>query len=502
MSPLWRDAVSLVVKMLLFCAVVHATTLYHTITVRTPPDVPTVPFPPSTSPVPTAPLADVLQDMNWTACPSRRDDPTDGHFRLWDEMLAQSLRRSAQGFPKMRKESWHAVTEHIHVYSAFLVTTTERAIHIISLVRNNELNGTAVEHPPLVCIVQTSNATITRNASIRLVWTFFEPSFQNAFVMCPSPQATFSDDEDVQVAIVATGYSDSSLRWLRLHRPPKKSKKKCCAVCVRPLFGALSLWKIVEFVAHYRFLGARSFYFYDLNMTLDARLLFARMQSLRVDVTFVSFKLIVNATIDHAQVQAHGQVPALYDCIFRSLSKMEYYVHVDIDELMVPPRNLSVPKLVRKMERKHKRRLGSLMIPTRYHCAEYPLNYRYASREYLPLQTRVFIYHPARQLHDTSMRKYIARSRTVCQAGVHSVQRHCGRRAKSFCLRGYAVIRHYKRCCIYKAGSRNDKFASLYNVTRVSPDRTFAYFSARIEEDMVVRALRSLIDQSENNILT
>ncbi|XP_065300266.1 uncharacterized protein [Dermacentor albipictus] len=439
-----------------------------------------------------------LSLLTRTTCPSKRGDPTVLHFKLWDEKLSHSLRLSPQAPLRTENESWHAVTDHIHIFSAFLVTTMEQAIHITSLVRIFEPKraGMVIRHPPLVCIIRTSNATVTRKAHIRRVFTYLSPKFQNALILCPSPSEAFAEDDDVRVAVAAQGAVAGSLRWLRLHRPPNKSKNKCCAICVRPLFGAVSLWKIVEFIANYRALGVKSFYFYDLNMTSDWKLLFARMQSWGVDLTLVSFKLIVDTTVIHKDVHAHGQMPALYDCIFRSLFKMEYYIHVDIDELMVPLSNNSIPVIVREMERKSKRSTGSLVVPMRYHCYEYPLNLRYARHEYLPLQTRLFPYH---SVHGRSitLAKYIARSRTVCDPRVHQVEGHCEQNTKHVCIGSSAVVKHYKQCCIYKPSSDNAKVATLYNDTLISPDPTFGKLSTHIEGDPVVRALRSLIGQAD-----
>ncbi|XP_065300268.1 uncharacterized protein [Dermacentor albipictus] len=439
-----------------------------------------------------------LQKLNWTTCPSKRGDPTVLHFKLWDEKLAHSLRLSPQAPLRTENESWHAVTDHIHVFSAFLVTTMEQAIHITSLVRMNEpkRESTLIRHPPLVCIIRTSNTTFTRKAYVRRVFTYFSPKFENALILCPSPSEAFAEDDDVRVAVAAQGAVAASLQWLRLHRPPKKSKNKCCAVCVRPLFGALSLWKVVEFIANYRALGVKSFYFYDLNMTSDLKLLFARIQSWGVDLTLVSFKLIVDTTVIHKDVHAHGQMPALYDCIFRSLFKMEYYIHVDMDELMVPLRNKSIPEIIRKMERKTKRSIGSLVVPMRYHCSEYPLNLRYARRQYLPLQTRLFPYHSV-HVRSIGLTKYIARSRTVCAPRVHQVEGHCAQNTKHVSISVSAVIKHYRQCCIYKPSSDNDKVASFYNGTLIAPDPTFEKLSTHIEGDPVVKTLRSLIGQAD-----
>ncbi|KAH7934406.1 hypothetical protein HPB49_025552 [Dermacentor silvarum] len=426
-----------------------------------------------------------------TACPSKKDVPVVWNFSLWDEKLAQALRLRGQETPRTENESWHAITDHIHVFSAFLVTTNEHAVHITSLVRSHETKGkgTRIRHPPLVCIIRASNRTITSKAQIRLVWTWLNPSFKNALILCPPPKEIFLQDEDIRVAVAARYSGASSLRWLKLHRPPKKSPGKCCAVCVRPLFGAVSLWKVVEFIAHYRVAGARSFYFYDVNMTSDLKLLIARMQHLGVDVTLVPFKLIMDSTVEQEHVHAHGQMPSLYDCIFRSMFKMDYYVHVDLDELMVPMTNFSIPALVQQAERKSTRPLGSLVVPMRYHCLEYPRNMRYASEEFSALQTSLFPYHSGDIKHG-GFTKYIARSRTVCEAGVHHIHKHCAMNTVSFLNSYEAYFRHYRQCCSFAPSSDYDQKGHFWKVTSLSADTSFVEFSARIERDPLVRALR------------
>ncbi|XP_049511348.1 uncharacterized protein LOC125939884 [Dermacentor silvarum] len=308
--------------------------------------------------------------------------------------------------------------------------------------------------------------------------------------MCPAPNKTFPEDQDIRVAVAAVAqYSGaSSLRWLQLHRPPKRSPRKCCAVCVRPVFGAISLWKFVEFMAHYRVVGATSFYFYDLNMTSDFKLLVSRMQSLGVDLTVVSFKLIMDTTVLNQHVHENGQMPALYDCMFRSMFKVEYHVNVDIDELMVPMPNFSLQDMVIEAERIGNGSFGSVVVATRYYCIENPQTMQYASVEFLPLRTRLFAYHSG-DIKDWRFTKYIARSRTVCEAYVHKVYTHCAGSTEAFLDSLEPYIRHYRRCCGFESSSLADEFGHFWNVTGLHADASFAEFSARIESDPVVRAL-------------
>ncbi|KAL1421636.1 hypothetical protein MTO96_004024 [Rhipicephalus appendiculatus] len=320
--------------------------------------------------------------------------------------------------PKTERESWYAVTDNIHVFSAFLVNTTEYAIHITSLVRS---------HEP---------------------------------------------------------------KWLKLHRPPEKPEEKCCAVCIRPSFGSsISLWKIVEFIVHYKLVGVSRFYFYDLQMSSDVKRLLAWLQATGVDVTLVPFKLIADA----ADVHAQGQMPALYDCIFRSMSATEYYIHVDIDELMVPLRHSSIPAMVQEVEREGNGTVGSLVVRSRYHCSEYPLNAQYSDLEHLPLQTRLFTYHNV-DMHQADFTKHIALSRSVCEAGVHTVEQHCTGYNKVLIDSSVAFLNHYRRCCEFNPTSAVNKWnISLWNISKLAVHYSYVGLSASIENDPVVRALRSLI---------
>ncbi|KAL1421665.1 hypothetical protein MTO96_023115 [Rhipicephalus appendiculatus] len=386
-----------------------------------------------------------------TSCPTINELRSERHFNLWDEKLAQALRRSVLGAPKTERESWHVVTDNIHAFTAFLASTPKRVIYIVSIVRSHQSNAnkTKIQHPPLVCVIRTSNGTIQSEAHIREVWTWLNPDFVNALIVCPPLDPNVAADEEIKVAVAVRGCAEDTLRWLQLHHVPERAPEKCCSVCVRPTYGSsTSLWKIVEFVVHYMLMGVSKFYFYDLDMSSELKLLLAWLQSTGVDVTLVPFKLIAEAN----QVHAEGQMPGLYDCIFRSMSQTEYYIHVDFDELIIPRRNSSIPAIVEEEERKSDGSLGSLVLPTRYHCAEYPLNLKYSQVDHLPLQTRLFTYH-SQTWQGAGFSKCIARSRAVYEAGVHdvSVLRHGYSKRRPNSL--VAFTSHYRRCCNFPPDS-------------------------------------------------
>ncbi|KAH7985725.1 hypothetical protein HPB49_026299 [Dermacentor silvarum] len=176
------------------------------------------------------------------------------------------------------------------------------------------------------------------------------------------------------------------------------------------------------------------------------------MQSLGVDLTVVPFKLIMDTTVTNQHVHENGQMPALYDCIFRSLYKMEYYVHVDIDELMVPMPNFSFHAMIKEAKRISNGSFGSVMVAVR-------------------------------DITHAGFTKYIARSRTVCEAAVHQVYRHCEGKTSAFLDSFKPYIKHYKRCCSGKPSRIANKFGHFWNVTSLQADASYAEFSARIERN-------------------
>ncbi|XP_077493903.1 uncharacterized protein LOC144104643 [Amblyomma americanum] len=393
-----------------------------------------------------------VPSVNWTRCPSENVLRAEQYFNHWDENLAQKLRLSPQTTPKMEQERWHAVSVDVQVFSAFLVTTERRAIHIISLVRERLADKDASnKHPPLECLVRSSNLTTKYDARIKMVWTWnkYNPAFQNAFILCPQPDKTsLAAHDNIQVAVTFQSTRNSSLRWLQLHIPSDKSKEKCCAVCVRPFYGSsISLWQIVEFIAHYRLLGAPRFYFYDLEMSPDVKLLLGRLQAVGIDITVVTFKLLNASRI---MVPHEGQMQGLYDCIFRSMSKDEYYITVDFDELITLQFNGNFSTLLQREESKlGKQHFGSVIISSRLHCSEYPMTTRHAINGNLPLRATTFPYYCEEdaQVQMYGYTKYVARSRSVCIAGVHSVEKHCGDAQNVWLATTVAVINHYRRCC-------------------------------------------------------
>lgn len=444
---------------------------------------------PPQNPSPNTSVVRDLHELNWTTCPTEYEFLVQQHYSTWDEKLAKQLHLSPQAIPKIEMESWHPVTADIHVYSAFLVTTEKHAIHINGIVRGEALtNESSKLSPPLVCLVRSSNSTNEYTASVKNQSVYFDPAFKTVLILCSPADASSFGSQNVQVAVTFRGMIQISLRWTQLHITSDQPKEKCCAVCVRPIYGSISLWKLAEFIAHYRLLGARSLYFYDLDMSVETKLLLGKLQAAGLDITLVRFKLLFEAGDGQSLIHCQGQMPALYDCIFRSMSKVEYYIHVDIDELIILPRHSKLTAVVHEAERSRgKEAVGSIILMMRLYCTEYPVSSRFPLSTDVPLRTRSFIYHTD---DIEGGGKYIARSRAVCEPGVHFVQKHCGGAGETYSDSSVAVLGHYRRCC-----DRDDSVLPmcqkpLMDIRHLYPREDYL---AAIENDLAIRIVRSLL---------
>ncbi|KAH9366729.1 hypothetical protein HPB48_022790 [Haemaphysalis longicornis] len=178
-------------------------------------------------------------------------------------------------------------------------------------------------------------------------------------------------------------------------------------------------------------------------MSEDLKVLLSYMQMKGVDITVVPFKLLV----DSSEVHAQGQMAGLYDCMFRSMSKSEYFIHVDMDELMVPLQYSNISSLVYGVEAANGTDVvGSIVVRSTYYCAEYPLRPLAMQYPLAPLQTRMFSIHTG-YVPYSDVTKYVGRTRTICNAGVHGVEEHCGNFKRCRVPASMAVVNHYRRCC-------------------------------------------------------
>ncbi|KAH9368257.1 hypothetical protein HPB48_019177 [Haemaphysalis longicornis] len=221
---------------------------------------------------------------------------------------------------------WNTLSKDLHLYTAYLDKQRDSLVRIVSYISCNNPSCTK-RLRPLRCTYKTATGSLgTFAAYVELMEKHITRfPLQPAKVVCPFPTylATQVRSKNLFVGVLKASKGGKPKFWIRVMQTPKLSKAKCCAVCVKPVFGRLAtLHRVAEFIANYRVVGARHFFLYDAAMTEALKTLLARFQSAGIDVTVIDFKLPFNNTLVHRW----GQMAALYDCMMRAVAKAEWFL--------------------------------------------------------------------------------------------------------------------------------------------------------------------------------
>ncbi|KAH7946643.1 hypothetical protein HPB52_002225 [Rhipicephalus sanguineus] len=408
-------------------------------------------------------------------CPNENERLLTRYMDHWEDALIEQLQNGSAGAPpRAESAAWEVLLKgSVHVFSAYLANASIWGVHVVGLVqRDVELSNSTT--PSIECLVRTADGkSLRRPVIVKKMWEEFPHEFLRAQLICPL-QGVVGLREPASVILRAFGVPDTEQVELPVRKPPETAPTKCCSVCVGPTYGAATrLWEVVEFVTHYELLGARSFFFYDLEMSQSMLRLVGRLQAEGWDVTLVPFKLI--APYNHSNV-AWGQTVMLSDCAFRSRFKTEYFVNVDFDELIVPRAkygaNLSA--LIESVERRRGAgNVGSLVLKNRVFCYEHQVNRDYVRPDALPLRSRILNTHLS-VANNNFTYKYIARARAVCSAAIHRVVEFCRDYEAVFMNSNELVVNIYRRCCNYDVGKEKS-----WGVDFRDADRLFVDDSAK-----------------------
>ncbi|KAH8021266.1 hypothetical protein HPB51_013941 [Rhipicephalus microplus] len=389
----------------------------------------------------------------------------------WEGVLIEQLQNGSAGaLPRKESAAWKVLLkDSVYVFSAYLANASIWGVHVVSLVRKDaELSNSTA--PSIECFVRTADGkSLRRPVIVKKMWEEFRHDFVRAHLICPLEGV--AGIQPTAVILRTASRSDTEQVELPVQKLPETAPNKCCSLCVRPTYGTTTrLWEVVEFVTHYKLLGARSFFFYDLEMSQSMLRLVERLQAEGWDITLVPFKLPIPYNYSNI---AWGQTAMLSDCAFRSRFKTEYFVNVDFDELIVPGvtygANLST--LINSVE--HGRgagRVGSLVLKNRVFCYEHQLNRDYVRRDVLPLRSTILNTHLSAVDNNFTL-KYIARARAVCSAAIHRVVEFCIDSQEAVRMNSNElVVNHYRRCCSYGVGKEKSWGVDFRNADRLFVD--------------------------------
>ncbi|XP_077548732.1 uncharacterized protein LOC144162115 isoform X1 [Haemaphysalis longicornis] len=431
------------------------------------------------------------------SCPSADELSVDRYMKTWNDKVETHL-RAFRGVLKTESASWNTLTRDLHFFTAHLDEQRGSSVRIVSYLACKPPVSTCDKRlPRLNCTFKTAQGVRgTVAAEVQFLVGDSETPFSTAQVMCPLPKGW--NDVDLAVTVrEASNLKNTPKFWINVTQAPKISKAKCCAVCVKPVYQSdLTPLKVAEFIGHYRVIGARHFFLYDQDMSEGLKALLARFQSVGIDVAVVPFKLRFNGTL----VPYWGQAAALHDCIWRSVAKAEWFVHVDFDELIVPLRLPSLPAIVNDTERQAGRpRVGSVRFLSRSYCYEYGASKSSMDNGELPLYSRLYSFF-APSNSDRFTPKYMARARSVDIAAIHSVLLHSRGTVARVMPGKQGAVNHYRRCCPWRKWNfKRDYGVDLWNASALLRDNATNEFTDLVEKELSVTVLKDIVKDNAHS---
>ena len=136
----------------------------------------------------------------------------------------------------------------------------------------------------------------------------------------------------------------------------KEQQKKTIAVCVKPVTGKLDVSKLVEWFEMFRLAGIDNFIIYDTDVMGNAKFVFDFYEQMGI-LDLVPFPFVM-ALLDHVDgpqmrpvdrygVYQQSFLVAMQDCFYKYQHHYEYLLFIDLDEVLLPTSDISIPHLAR-----------------------------------------------------------------------------------------------------------------------------------------------------------
>ncbi|XP_054163385.1 uncharacterized protein LOC128961200 [Oppia nitens] len=216
-------------------------------------------------------------------------------------------------------------------------------------------------------------------------------------------------------------------------------------VCVRPLFGNVSLIRLLEFIAYYRLNSIDKIVFYhsfDETMISDVR------QTLQVlsSMPFVNLMPLVIPQNNYKRKIIHewGQLTANHDCLYRFANYIQ--IHVDFDEYLKPnDRFNTVKEFLLSPEVSI---WSALVVPSVIFCHEFN---HFVDNTSSPLLINYYNRQKTVWPHELRSKVIVMRAKFVAQLGIHNIWRLFNSHSRSHPIKyldpNQMVVHHYRKCC-------------------------------------------------------
>ena len=224
------------------------------------------------------------------------------------------------------------------------------------------------------------------------------------------------------------------------------SVRKKFAVCVSPLFGEYSsTTNMIQWIELNRLLGADLFVFYDFSVAknIDTVLRFYSCKGLVKVIPWNITKFRPpgrNQEINYA-----GQTMALNDCLMRVKPVSEFVVNIDLDELLVPHKNLSTwTDIVNKYPYVGIYNFRSSFFRLNWENTDKVFPRKDIAKKY-KISFLVKLDHEAKIYPPSDRTKYFAKTDIADSLLVHKVHEKVGSQKSKMFPPEVALIHHYRR---------------------------------------------------------
>ncbi|CAD5118600.1 unnamed protein product [Dimorphilus gyrociliatus] len=152
----------------------------------------------------------------------------------------------------------------------------------------------------------------------------------------------------------------------RASEPNPSVGQQDLAVCVKNMNGAFPIERTVEWIETLKAAGVQHFYIYDSGLDSSSRYVFDYYSDL-VEVTNFPYSSALlrlsNIRYKIDSVERYSLLQHIYlisfnDCLYRHYKQYKYLMIIDLDEMILPTKGLSIVRIVQDLAKNYKRNTG------------------------------------------------------------------------------------------------------------------------------------------------
>ncbi|XP_035432407.2 uncharacterized protein LOC118264116 isoform X1 [Spodoptera frugiperda] len=228
-----------------------------------------------------------------------------------------------------------------YVYSAYVERRTIAAVRVIAATKTRGADS-------VMCrLWLLNNRTLTLKAKVKAIRENWNLKFSATYVLCLLADSGVKPHETVgaSVAVLATDKLNSLPTNLLIVQDtePKPGIEENLHICVKPFHFSFNRFDwLVEWFEMNRLLGASHFYMYNQSLSSSVECLLEDYRKKGL-VTLLSWQLPI---LSKVEIRTEGQFAAFNDCLYRSMSRTGWLLVIDVDEVVFPRRERTLPALL------------------------------------------------------------------------------------------------------------------------------------------------------------